>query len=185
MRRRPLPGRLRPHTLIEGTFAAHVGGVGAYVYLNDMLYLEATAYKTLDFKQQNAVGTDPFGAPGLFDGAAPYWRAAFEPHWGNNYLMVGTFGMMANVHPWIDAVLRVGNDRHFPANRQIHRRRIRYAVSISGRATIGSRCAAATFANTKISPRALRMVSRPIRTISSAPFACRLRPLLAATTDSY
>jgi hypothetical protein len=36
-----------------------------------MLYLEATAYKTLDFKQQNAVGTDPFGAPGLFDAPRP------------------------------------------------------------------------------------------------------------------
>ena len=101
-------------TLLEGTFAAHVGGVGAYVYLNDMLYLEASAYKTLDFKQQNAVGTNPFDAPGLFDGAAPYWRAALEPHWGNNYLMVGTFGMMANVHPWIDSSFALGTTGVFP-----------------------------------------------------------------------
>ncbi len=35
------------HTLIDGTFAAHVGGVGVYTFINDMLYLEATAYKTL------------------------------------------------------------------------------------------------------------------------------------------
>ena len=34
-------------TLLEGTFAAHVGGIGAYVYLNDMLYLEASAYNTI------------------------------------------------------------------------------------------------------------------------------------------
>jgi hypothetical protein len=102
------------HSLIDGTVAAHVGGIGAYVYLNDMLYLEATAYKTLDFKQQNAVGINPFDAPGLFDGAAPYWRAAFEPHWGNNYLMVGTFGMMANVRPWIDASFALGTTGTFP-----------------------------------------------------------------------
>ena len=102
------------HTLIDGTMAAHVGGVGAYTYINDMLYLEATAYRTLDFKQQNAVGTDPFGAPGLFDGAAPYWRAAFESHWGNNYLMLGTFGMMANVHPWIDSSFALGTTGTFP-----------------------------------------------------------------------
>jgi hypothetical protein len=102
------------HTLIEGAFAAHVGGVGAYAYINDMLYLEATAYKTLDFKQQNALGTDPFGAPGLFDGAAPYWRVAFEPHWGNNSLMVGAFGMMANVHPWIDPSFALGTTATFP-----------------------------------------------------------------------
>jgi hypothetical protein len=102
------------HTLIDGTFAAHVGGVGGYAYINDMLYLEATAYKTLDFRQQNAVGTDPFDAPGLFDGLAPYWRAAFEPHWGNHSLMVGTFGMMANVHPWIDSSFTLGTTGTVP-----------------------------------------------------------------------
>ena len=37
---------------------------------------------------------------GLF---APYWRAAFEPHWGNHWIEVGTFGMTANVHPWAAA----------------------------------------------------------------------------------
>jgi hypothetical protein len=108
-----LAGTPATHTLVDGTFAAHVGGLGAYVYLNDMLYLEATAYKTLGFKQQNAVGTDPFGAPGLFNGAAPYWRAAFEPHWGNNFLMVGTFGMMADVHPWIDPSFALGTTATF------------------------------------------------------------------------
>jgi hypothetical protein len=93
----PSPGS---HTIIDGTFAAHVGSVGAYAYVNDVLYLEATAYHTLDFNAQNDLGTDPFGAPGLF-GAAPYWRVAFEPHWGSNWFEVGTFGMMADVHPWV------------------------------------------------------------------------------------
>ena len=51
---------------------------------------------------QNSLGTDPFNAPGLFD-VAPYWRAAFEPHWGNHWIEVGTFGMTANVHPWAAA----------------------------------------------------------------------------------
>ncbi len=46
------------------------------------------------------MGVDPFGAPGQFDGAAPYWRVAYEPHWGNSWLEVGTFGMYAQVHPW-------------------------------------------------------------------------------------
>ena len=32
---------------------------------------------------------------------SPYWRVAYEPHWGNHWLMIGTFGMIANVHPWI------------------------------------------------------------------------------------
>src|SRR5262249_23318111 len=85
------------HSLIDGTFAAHVGSVGAYTYINNMLYLEASAYRTLDFNTQNALGADPFASPGLIDGAAPYWRIAFEPHWGNNWFMLGTFGMFAKV----------------------------------------------------------------------------------------
>ena len=39
-------------TLIEGAFAAHVVGVGAYAFINDMLYLELTGYRTLDFERR-------------------------------------------------------------------------------------------------------------------------------------
>jgi hypothetical protein len=87
--------------IIDGAFAAHVGSVGAYAYVNDALYLEASVYHALSANTLNDLGADPFDAPGLFD-AAPYWRAAFEPHWGNHWLEIGTFGMMANVHPWIN-----------------------------------------------------------------------------------
>jgi len=96
-------------TIIEGAFAAHVGGVGAYTFINDMLYLELSGYKTLNFKQQNSLGVDPFGAPGLIDGFAPYWRVAFEPHWGDHYLMVGTFGMHTEVNPWQDTTFASGS----------------------------------------------------------------------------
>jgi len=85
--------------IIDGAFAAHAGSVGAYAYVNDVLYLEASVYHTLDPKTQNALGVDPFGAPGSSD-YAPYWRAAIEPHWGNHWLEIGTFGMLADVHPW-------------------------------------------------------------------------------------
>jgi hypothetical protein len=101
-------------TIIEGAFAAHVGGVGAYALLSDILYVEGSGYRTLDFGAQNALGTDPFGAPGLFDGTAPYWRVAFEPQWGRHSLMVGTFGMHANVNPWIDPTFALGTTATFP-----------------------------------------------------------------------
>ena len=65
--------------------------------INDTLYIEASAYRTLDFKTQNDLGTDPFGAPGTLD-FAPYWRVAFEPHWGNNWLEIGTFGRRSYEH---------------------------------------------------------------------------------------
>jgi len=88
-----------PTPIIDGAFAAHVASVGAYAFINDALYLEASVYTTLSPTLQNDFGTDPFGAPGLFD-AAPYWRAAYEPHWGNHWLEIGTFGMYAPVRPW-------------------------------------------------------------------------------------
>jgi hypothetical protein len=88
--------------IIDGGLGpGHVGGVGAYAYINDLIYLEASVYRTLNPGAQNALGVDPFGAPGLLD-ASPYWRAAIEPHWGPHWLEVGTFGMVANVHPWVN-----------------------------------------------------------------------------------
>jgi hypothetical protein len=86
--------------IIDGGFAASVGSIGGYVYINDLIYLETSVYRTLSPGAQNALGIDPFGPPGLFS-AAPYWRAAIEPHWGPHWLEVGTFGMIANVHPWV------------------------------------------------------------------------------------
>lgn len=88
-------------TLIEQTFAGHVVGVGAYAFINDMLYLELTGYRTLDPRTQNSLGVAATDAPGLFDGVAPYWRAAIEPNWGPHSLMVGTFGMFSQVKPFV------------------------------------------------------------------------------------
>ncbi|MGZ5876476.1 MAG: cytochrome C [Bradyrhizobium sp.] len=107
----PTPGT---KTMIEGAFAAHVGGVGAYTFINDLLYLELTGYQTLGFSQQNALGTDPFGAPGLFGSVAPYWRVALEPHWGRHSLMVGTFGMHFDVNPWLDTSFATFSTGTFP-----------------------------------------------------------------------
>jgi hypothetical protein len=101
-------------TTIEGAFAAHVGGVGAYAFINDLLYMELTGYKTLGFSQQNAVGTDPFGAPGQLGGVTPYWRVALEPHWGRNTLMIGAFGAQFNVHPWVDTGFASFSTATFP-----------------------------------------------------------------------
>lgn len=102
-------------TLIEGMFGRRVASVGAYTYLNNMFYLELSGYKTFDFKTQNFLGVNPFEAPGLFDGVAPYWRVAFEPHWRNHWLMLGTFGMMANVRPWVDPEFEIGSTATFAA----------------------------------------------------------------------
>lgn len=89
-------------TLIDGTYAQYVGGAGAYAFIDNLVYLELTAYRTLDFKTLPKLGVDPFGAA-PFDGLAPYWRVAVEPHWGNHWLEFGAFGMSARVHPFTGA----------------------------------------------------------------------------------
>jgi hypothetical protein len=101
-------------TIIDGTFAAHVISAGGYLFIDNKLYLEASVYQTLDFKTQNNLGANPFGAPGLFDAPAPYFRAAFEPNWGNHWLMVGAFGMFANIRPWVDASFTLGTTDTLP-----------------------------------------------------------------------
>ena len=109
-----LAGTPAAATMIEGGFAARVGGVGAYTSINDLLYLEFTAYKTLGFNEQNSLGINPFDGLGLMGGVAPYWRVALEPHWGRHSLMVGTFGMYSDVHPWVDPTFVTGTTAVMP-----------------------------------------------------------------------
>lgn len=87
-------------TLIDGALGpGHVIGVGGYAFINDFLYLELTGYRSVAFNAQTKLGVDPFGV-GMIDGMAPYWRIAIEPHWGNHWLMLGAYGMQANLRQW-------------------------------------------------------------------------------------
>ncbi len=95
----PLGFGLGPTPIIDGGFAQNVVSAGAYAFINNSLYLETTVYTALSPNAQISLGVDPFASPGLLN-AAPYWRLAYEPHWGNNWLEIGTFGMYAPVHPW-------------------------------------------------------------------------------------
>lgn len=89
-------------TIIDGAYAQYVGGVGAYAFINNLLYVELAGYRTLDFKTLPKLGVDPFGAA-PFQEIAPYWRVALEPHWGNHWLEFGAFGMSARVHQFTGA----------------------------------------------------------------------------------
>ena len=84
-------------TVIEGNFAGKVLGVGAYTFINDMFYLEATAYKGMDRRFQNTLGV--WDASPVMDRVSPYVRAAVEPHWGNHWLMVGAFWFSTSANP--------------------------------------------------------------------------------------
>ncbi|MGA8445018.1 MAG: hypothetical protein WB766_07480 [Roseiarcus sp.] len=88
-----------PLTHIESGYGQIVGGAGAYVFWNDMLYADLTFYKGLP---QNILYAFNEPSPSTTDAlanVAPYWRLAIEPHWGDLYWEVGTFGMYGQITP--------------------------------------------------------------------------------------
>ncbi len=87
-----------PLTHIEGSYTGIVGGAGAYLFWNDMLYASITAYKGLPIPAMQALNVGNSTTDAVTN-VAPYWRLALEPHWGPHYLMVGTFGMYGQVAP--------------------------------------------------------------------------------------
>ncbi len=88
-----------PLTHIESGWGQQVVGAGGYIFWNDMLYAELTGYGGLSHYALEALGAQPGPTPDLVTGFAPYWRLAFEPHWGDHYLEIGTFGMYGQVIP--------------------------------------------------------------------------------------
>lgn len=92
------PAFAPPLTHVENAYATKVGGAGAYVFWNDMLYADLTAYKGLPVPALQAFNVGNSTTDALTN-VAPYWRLAFEPHWGSHYLMVGTFGMYGQIAP--------------------------------------------------------------------------------------
>ena len=92
------PAFAPPLTHIESGLGQIIGGGGPYFFWNDMLYGALIAYKGLPVAALQAFGTGNSTTDALSN-VAPYWRLAFEPHWGNHYLMVGTFGMYSQITP--------------------------------------------------------------------------------------
>jgi hypothetical protein len=94
-------------TMLESFGSSETAGAGAYVFVHDLVYAELTAYGSLTPRAQTTLGAC-CGSTRI-DGAAPYWRLAIEPNWGDNSLMIGTFGMAANVFP--GGVVGSGTDK--------------------------------------------------------------------------
>jgi hypothetical protein len=83
--------------LIAGALGQDVAGLGAYSMWNDHLYTDVTVYRS-----EHAGAATPVngtGQPYNISGVAPYWRAAWQQTWGDNYLMLGTYGIYANSFP--------------------------------------------------------------------------------------
>lgn len=86
-------------TIIDGTLAQQVGGIGLYAYWNNLIYAEASVYRT----SRNGI-TRPLGAGTrtdmVVDDAAPYWRLVLRHDWAKrNSISIGTYGIVANIFP--------------------------------------------------------------------------------------
>ncbi len=98
-----------PQTRIEYDYVTTVGGAGVYTFWNDMVYAALIAYKGLPQSALYALNVGNAQTDALTN-VAPYWRLAVEPHWGQHYLMVGTFGMYGQVAP--ERMYGIGTDNY-------------------------------------------------------------------------
>jgi len=97
-------------TLIEGGLAQQVLGLTAYTLIDNHWYLEVGGYRNLPNGTLNALGVQPDGLPYL-KGVAPYYRAAYQWAWGNDFGSVGIYGLLnAQIYP--GGVRNVGTDRY-------------------------------------------------------------------------
>jgi hypothetical protein len=86
-------------TVIEGDLSQQVYGLLGYTLINNLVYLEAGAYRKLSTNAKKALGVNDPEAD-VLDGLAPYWRVALQHSFeGGHYLSVGTYGLLAHTFP--------------------------------------------------------------------------------------
>jgi hypothetical protein len=77
-------------------------------------------------KTLSALGLDPNDNPDRFKNSAPYWRFAYEHNWDQHSLMIGTYGMLAEIFPGnvrdsgTDRITDVGIDAQYQYIGDIH-----------------------------------------------------------------
>ena len=94
--------------LIDGGLAQQVAGLGVYAMIDNQLYIDFCAYKTLPSRLQRNLGVDPSGETQLAR-LAPYWRIAYTHPAGDGAWETGLFGLAATTYPGRDA--SAGTDR--------------------------------------------------------------------------
>ncbi len=89
-------------TIIDGGLAQQVAGLGAYAFWQKSVYLEFDNYRTANVAANAFRRGLPYNEPGgvfAVTNYNPYWRLAYAHDWGANSIMVGTYGLVANVYP--------------------------------------------------------------------------------------
>jgi hypothetical protein len=84
--------------IIDGGLDQQVGGIGAYVFWNNLFYGDISVYRTA----RNGI-TRPLSAGNdietVVDDVATYWRLALQHQIGKHSLSVGTSGIIARIFP--------------------------------------------------------------------------------------
>jgi hypothetical protein len=83
---------------IDNMLGLQVGGLGAYVFWNNLVYAEVSLYRTARQGPFQFMGAGTVTSS-LVDGCAPYWRLALQHNWQQHSLEVGTYGMVVRVFP--------------------------------------------------------------------------------------
>jgi len=82
--------------MIEGILIQQVGGIGAYFYWNNLLYMEGAAYRTARTGPTQFLGAGTVTTTPTQD-VSPYWRMFLQHQWGRNSLAVGHYGLVTRV----------------------------------------------------------------------------------------
>jgi hypothetical protein len=85
-------------TQLDGLGNDKVAGLGAYVYWNNLVYAELSAYAPAP----HGLGGNPLNSAfpdASVHGIAPYWRVAIEPQWGRHSLSFGAYGISDQLTP--------------------------------------------------------------------------------------
>jgi hypothetical protein len=83
-------------TIIDGALGQQVLGVGAYSLWDNALYAELSVYRS---SPQGAAEPLDSSATNVTNGVAPYWRLALQHQGPSTYVMVGTYGLSAQLYP--------------------------------------------------------------------------------------
>ena len=82
-------------TLIEDGLGQSVAGLGAYALWNNLVYAEASFYRSA---QQGGTHPPDNSSEGIIKALAPYWRFAIQKQFEDQYVELGTFGMSTQMY---------------------------------------------------------------------------------------
>jgi len=83
--------------LLAGGLDGQVAGFSTYLWFDDSIYAEVTAYRSLSHGLLNTIGVED--EAGRVAGVAPYVRLAYQKDWGKQVASFGLVAMRAAIHP--------------------------------------------------------------------------------------